>query len=127
MERLTTKQSDALKKILFTDRLEGISRPTLTSLTRRGLLSSELRLTLKALQIIAPEAANKNASLEIQEARQVQNELIEVINKRGWKLNQRLSRDLPPEITGLSLKTIAFPEHISEFKRMIIHFTGGRG
>lgn len=118
--KLNTRQHDALKRILYTDNASGIHQSTLRSLVRQGFLNSVNEITLKGIAEVAPDAPQPVIKPEIEEARKIQDQLVALIERKGWDLSMRISRDLPEGITGLSLCRVVFPEYVSDFKRMLI-------
>lgn len=121
--KVNLRQLDALRQILYTGAIAGVHPSTFRALVNRGLVHKYTHdLTLEGIRTVNPDFEPVQPSPEVEEARRVQNELIAVIEKRGWSLNMRLSKDMPEDITGLSLLQVVYPEWISEFRRMIIQF-----
>lgn len=120
---LNTHQRTALAHILYTDSAIGINRNTLKALQRRGFINSVYQVTCAGIAAINPDAPQPVITAEMEETRRAQDQLIAIIEKRGWDLAMRLSRDLPKDITGLSLCRMIYPEYLSDIKRMIIQFS----
>lgn len=121
--KLTANQTAALKKILYTDVSTGINGNTLKALQRRGFINSVNQITCEGIAAIAPDAPKPVITTEMEEARQTQDQLIAIIEKRGWDLTMRISRDMPEEITGISMCRVIYPEYLSDIKRMIVQLS----
>lgn len=104
----------------MTDTIANIHPLTLRSLRRHGWINSINQIMSEGIDIICPNAPQIVISPEIEETRKVQDELIAIIEKNHWSLTMPLSRDMPPEITGIALVQMVFPAYLSDLKRMVI-------
>ena len=103
---------------MYTGETTNVHPNTLRSLKRRGLVNSVNQLTLEGVKVVAPNAKIK-ASPDRQTARRVQDELIGIIIDQGWSLTERISRNMPPDVTGASLCHSVYPEWVGEFRFII--------